>query len=169
MSTTVTRVALRAASFATIALSTAFSGAVGPPHITVRSVAAGMDAPAGAILLIETKHHTDPANLSVTGRAEGIVNGKRVSTTLQFARQSLGHYSLTRQWQAGSPWILVLSAEQGPDGKHGVAEAIVKVDASGTVNSIEYPAAGWVNRTEMPKRTSAADIDAMLSSMVARR
>jgi hypothetical protein len=169
MSLALTRIALHSATFATLALSTAFSGAFGPPHITVRQVTQGMQAPTGAVLLIETAHHTDPADLSISGRAEGIVNGKRVSNTLQFTRQSLGHYSLTRQWQPGSPWVLVLAAQQGPDGKHGVAEALVKVDASGTVTNIDYPAAGWVNHTDTPKRTSAADIEAMLSSMVARR
>lgn len=169
MSLSLARVTMHAATLVTVALSTAFSPAFGPPHITVRPVTDAAAAPAGAVLLVETLHHTNIADLNVTGRAEGLVNGKRISLPLRFVRQSVGHYSLTRQWQSGSPWVLVLSAEQGPDGTHGVAEAIVKVDVSGAFASIDYPAAGWIGRTETPKRTAAADIEALLASMVARR
>ena len=169
MSLSLARVAIHAATIVTVAFSTAFSAAFGPPHIVVRPVTDAAAAPAGAVLLVETQHHTDIADLNVTGRAEGLVNGKRVSLPLSFVRQSVGHYSLTRQWQSGSPWVLVLSAEQGPDGTHGVAEAIIKVDVSGAFASIDYPAAGWIGSTKSPKRTAASDIDALLASMVARR
>ena len=169
MSLTLTRVGLHAFSIAAISVSSAIGGALGPPRITVRPVTDAAAAPAGAVLLIEASHHSDIADLNVTARAEGLVSGKRVSLPLRVTRQSVGHFSLTRQWQTGTPWVLILSAEQGANGEHGVAEAIIKVDASGAFAAIEYPAAGWIGRTDTPKRTAPAEIEARLASLVAHR
>ena len=160
-----TRIAMQAVAIGSIAVSASF----GPPRITVSPVTDPSKAPAGAVLLVESMHHNEIADLTVTARAEGLVNGKRVTLPLRLTHQSLGHFALTKQWQDGTPWVLVLSAEQGPNGAHGVAEALVKVSAAGVFASIDYPAAGWVNNSDTPKRISAAEIDAALSTMVARR
>jgi hypothetical protein len=165
MSLALSRIAIHTLTVGSIALGLAF----GPPRITVRPVTDPSKAPAGAVLLVESMHHNEIADLDVTGRAEGFANGKRVTLPLRLTHQTVGHYALTKQWQDGTPWVLVLAAEQGSNGSHGVAEAIVKVDASGAFASIDYPAAGWIAKTDTPKRTSAADIEAVLSSMVARR
>ncbi len=159
------RIAMHALAVASIAVG--FS--LGPPHITVRPVTDPSKATAGAVLLVETMHHTEIADLTVTARAEGLVNGKRVTLPLLITKQSVGHYALAKQWQDGTPWVLVLTAEQGANGSHGVAEAIVKVSSSGAFASIDYPAAGWIDKSDVPKRVSAAEIDAALTSMVARR
>lgn len=168
MSVSMTRLTLHAVTAFTVALS-ASGAAVGPPHITVRPVTDQSTAPAGAVLLVESMHHTQIADLAVTGRAEGFQNGKRVSMPLQLVHISVGHFSLAKQWQDGTPWVLVLSAEEGSNESHGVAEALVKVDASGRFVSIEYPAAGWINNTNTPKRISAADVEAALAGLVVRR
>ena len=165
MSLALPRYAMHALAAASLTVTASF----GPPHITVRPVTNQPDAPAGAVLLVESMHHTQIADLDVTGRAEGLVNGKRVTVPLRLTRQSVGHYALTQQWQNGTPWVLVLTAEEGTNGAHGVAEALVKVTAAGAFASIDYPAAGWIDKSNVPKRTSAAEIDAALTSMVARR
>jgi hypothetical protein len=165
MSLALSRIAMHALAIGSLAVSSSF----GPPRISVSPVTDPSKAPAGAVLLVESMHHTELADLNVTARAEGLVNGKRVTLPLRLTHQSIGHYALTKQWQDGTPWVLVLSAEQGPNGAHGVAEALVKVAASGAFASIDYPAVGWVNKSDTPKRTSAAEIDATLTGMVARR
>ncbi|MES3033380.1 MAG: hypothetical protein V4813_05220 [Gemmatimonadota bacterium] len=169
MSASLTRFTARAALLAAIVSSAAFTTAFGPPHISVRKVSTADTAPAGAVLLVEGGHHDKDAELNIIGRAEGLQNGKRISQPLRLEKQSAGHYSLSKQWQDGTPWILVLAVDQGSAGAHGVAEALVKVDASGTIGAIEYPAPGWIGRTNTPKRTASTVIDAMLAQMVARR
>ena len=168
MPVSLTRLTLHAATIVTVALSAAAT-AFSPPRITVRPVTDPSTAPAGAVLLVESRHHAQIADLAVKGRAEGFQNGKRVSIPLQLVHTGVGHFSLAKQWQDGTPWILVLSAEEGTNGENGVAEALVKVDAAGRFASIEYPAAGWIGITNTPKRISAVDIDAALAGMVVRR
>ena len=151
------------------AASFVIANAFGPPHIAVRQVTDPASAPAGVVMFVDGDHHSETDLLTITGRAEGTRNGQRVSRTLTLVKTSGGHYTLTKQWDAGTAWVLVLAAEQGPGGKHGVAEALVKVDATGKVISVDYPAAGWDGKDFIPRRTSAATIDAALTMMVAKR
>ena len=151
------------------AASFILASAFGPPHIVVKPVTDPASAPAGAVFLLEGEHHSETDLLTLTGRAEAIVNGKRVTKPLMLVKSSGGHYSVTKQWDAGAPWILVIAAEQGEHGSHGVAEALVKIDATGKVMSIDYPTAGWEGKNFTPKRTSAAVIEAALTRMVAQR
>ena len=151
------------------AASFVLTSAFGPPHIVVKPVTDPASAPAGVVFLLEGEHHSETDLLTLTGRAEAIVNGKRVTKQLVLVKSSGGHYSLTKQWDTGAPWILILAAEQGARGAHGVAEALVKIDATGKVMSIDYPTAGWEGKNNTPKRTSAAIIEAALTRMIAQR
>ena len=67
--------------------------------------------------------------------------------------------------KTGTPWLLVITAEDGPNGAHAVAEALVKVDAAGKVQGIEYPTPSWEKTTNTPKRVSAREIDTMVAAM----
>ncbi len=145
--------------------ATSFAAAFGPPHISVREVRSSTP---GGMLAIEATHHDETANLNVVGRAEGRRDGKRVALPLKVVRTGKGQYSVAKQWQTGTPWLLVLTAEDGPGGAHAVAEAFVKIDATGVVSGIEYPAPGWVGKTNTPKRTAAKEIDAILLAMGAK-
>lgn len=162
----------RVTSYAAIVIAIAASAAFttfGPPRISVRKVSTGDAQPAGVVLLVEASSHVETETLRLVGRAEGLVNGRRVSQPLRTTTQSVGNFNVAKQWQDGSPWVLVLTAEMGPDGSHAVAEALVSVDARGTIGAIEYPAPGWIDRSDTPKRTSVAVIDAMLTRMMAQR
>lgn len=163
------RIMLHPVSQLVAAASLVIVGAFGPPHISVKQVTDPASAPMGAMFLIEGEHHSETELLTITARAEGLVAGKRVTKQLALVKTSGGHYSLTKQWDAGSPWVLVLAAEQGAGGQHGVAEAIIKIDATGKVTNIDYPAPGWEGKSNIPKRTSSATIDAALTMMVARK
>ncbi len=155
-----------AASFAALTFTTPVTTSVarvfGPPHISVHEVLSPIP---GGMLMVEGTHHDGTANLTIVGRAEGMRDGKRVSLPLRLVRTSEGKYSIAKQWQTGTPWLLVLTAEEGPGGAHAVAEAFVKIGVTGRVSGIEYPTPGWVERTNTPKRTAASEIDAMLVAM----
>ncbi len=140
-----------------------------PPRIHVTVVGPRDTAPAGTVLLVEGHRHVDSEPLTITGRAEGVQNGRRVSLPLTMASAGPGKYGVTRQWISGSPWLLILTAGQGDHGTHGIAEALVKIDTAGEIVGIDYPAAGWIGNSETPKRTTAAEIDAVLATLATRR
>jgi hypothetical protein len=150
--------ALSIASFASLA-------AFGPPRITVREVTDRSAAPGAVVLLVEGRHHADSDPLTITGRAEGMRDGKRVTVTLTLANAGGGRYGVTRQWAAGSPWLLILAAGEGNNGAHGVAEALVRIGANGAVLGIDYPAPGWIGQSTTPKRTTEREIEAALAAM----
>jgi hypothetical protein len=134
----------------------------GPPHITVRPITS---TTAAVTFELDVEHHTTPEDLTVAGRAEGVRDGRRVSVPLTITRKSLGHFAVARQWDAGVPWVLVFSAEQGPNGSHGVVEGIVLLEANGTVKSIEYTKPGFHESTKKPLRLTSAKIDAALKTL----
>jgi hypothetical protein len=148
-------------AFATLAL-------FGPPQIHVRAPAAGeAGVPAGAVLLIEARHHADHGGLTVTGRAEGMRGGKRVTRPITLTNTGDGAYAVTRQWEAGSPWVLVFSAEQKGQESHGLAEALVKLDSRGTIVNIEHPR-GSIVAKGLPDRIGEREIAAALATLLPR-
>lgn len=152
-------------TIAAVSLSALF----GPPRIQVTEVTPGRAAPAGAVFLVEGHHHQESATLSITGRAEGMKNGQRISTPLTLVPAGGGRFAVTRQWTTGTPWVLVLAAGEGDNGAHGVAEALVKIDAAGKLVGIDYPAAGWIGKSDTPRRASADDISAVLVTLASKR
>ena len=138
----------------------------GPPQIHVRAATAGAPGvPAGAALLVEVRHHDDHGGVTVTGRAEGMKGGKRVTQPLTLTGTGKGAYALTRQWAVGSPWVLVLSAEQVEGGSHGLSEALVKVDSRGAIVSIEHPRGSIVAKGAAVDRIGEKDVSAALASL----
>lgn len=145
----------------------AFVGAAslwGPPHITVRPVSTG----GVTTFELDVEHHTTPEDLTVTGRAEGVRDGKRVRVPLAITRKAVGRFSVARQWDPGTAWVLVFSAEQGPNGTHGVVEGIVSLEATGAVKSIEYTTPAFDRLTKKPQRADAARIDRALAALGVR-
>lgn len=124
------RSVLAIASLATVAL-------FGPPRINVTQPT-GTPPVAGAVLLIEGHHHTDEKTPDVSGRMLAMRNGQRVERPVTLtAYGETGHYGVTKQWENGTPWVLLFRIRQGADGAHGTAEALVKVDAAGKIVGIE--------------------------------
>ena len=82
----------------------------------------------GVALKVTTLECGTPKHISLSGRAEGIVNGKRTSIPLKITKNGhAGVYDVTAQWPARGHWVLVFSAshygnrqslivEMGPDG-----------------------------------------------------
>jgi len=150
--------------FAAAALATAV--VLGPPSIHVTAVTATTKgAPTGAVLLMEGKHHDELGRMTMSGRAEAMQNGKRVTKPLSLSKLSEGHFAITRQWTDGTPWVLVLTVEQGDEGHNGVAEALVKVDARGNIVDISHRRPDVVTGTRKPLRVVEKDVLEALSSI----
>jgi hypothetical protein len=141
--------------------------AFGPPSITVTAVD-GKSAPTpGAVFLIHSEHHHDDYALTAKARAEGIVNGRRVShpVALVAVPGKEVTWTATQQWRAGQPWVLVFTIEQGDAGKYGVAEAIVRVGADGRVLGIERMRATNQRGDSYPRAAAAKEIETALATL----
>jgi len=141
----------------------------GPPWISIESPPSPYDRTTrDAYLLVHAYHHGTPANLPVSGTAEGLVDGRRRSVTLAFTPTSRpGVYALRKQWPDDGAWALVLTVEQEPgDG----ASALVRIGGGGEVASVTVPTerrAGW--EVAAPRQITAAEIDAALHGRMASR
>lgn len=101
---------------------------VGPPWISLEMPANPMDASTrDAVMLVHVYHHEHPAGYSVSGMAEGIVDGKRRSVDLALEETSRPNvYALKQAWPDQGDWVLKIGIEQralatllvelGPDG-----------------------------------------------------
>ncbi len=138
----------------------------GPPGIKVDAVTNPATAPVkGAVFMLTARHHVGPDSVEVTGRAEGVVAGARVSRSLTITPSSkAGVYGVTRQWDAGQPWVLVFTVASKVHDPDGVAEASVRLSSDGRVLGIDYPMAK-LNGYPWPRRVTAQEIDSALNAM----
>ena len=139
----------------------------GPPNIKVEAVTNPAAAPVkGAVFMVVARHHVSPDNIQVTGRAEGVVAGTRISRALTLtAAASPGVYGVTPQWDAGQPWVLVFTVSSKEHDPDGVAEAAVRLSADGRVLGIDYPMAKLANGYPWPRKVTAKEIDTALAAM----
>lgn len=150
--------------FATFAVVTLGAALMGPPHLHV-TPAAGTPAQGARAFTLEVEHHTRLDQLTVTGRAIAQRNGTRVEQPLTLTRTDSAHFTVSRTWDNATPWVVVFAAEQGPDGSHGVVEAIVSIERGGAVRGIEYTTPGFVERTGAPRRVTREKIDEALRQL----
>jgi hypothetical protein len=149
------------AAFAALTAATFF----GPPRVTVREVS-GMPPTPGAVLEVRTEHHTDEEHPQVSGRAIAQRGTERITKPITLALSSTkGRYGVARQWDNGTPWVLVFTIKQGDHGEHGTAESLVKIDADGRVVAI-LPAAERNARGDSYQRAfTDAEIEQALASL----
>ena len=138
----------------------------GPPWISIEHPPSPYDASTrGAFLLVHAFHHGTPANFPVIGTAEGLVDGKRVSRSLNFRRASrTGVYSLAKQWSGDGVWTLVISVKQA---ENDSVTALVELAPSGQVAFVTVPTErreGW----DVPKAVSMREVDTALRARAAR-
>jgi hypothetical protein len=68
----------------------------------------------GGSLLVRTYHCGTPAEIRLTGSAEGVVNGQPRSVELTLARTNEpGVFAVSRQWPAEGAWVLTFTNERG--------------------------------------------------------
>jgi hypothetical protein len=137
----------------------------GPPHITIKPATAPADVAAGVVFDITAEHHDRPELLGVYGRAEGLRNGKRVSLPLAFTRHGDARFTVKRQWDAGTPWVLLFWAQQGHGTSRGVAEVVVSVDAAGKVLRTAYVKPAFLTTASDPSAEAAQKLEAELKMM----
>lgn len=153
--------AARLILFATAALT------FGPPSITVTPVEGKRSPTPGAVFMIHSEHHHDEYPLTAKARAEGLVNGQRVSRPIALVTVPGKEvtWTATRQWAAGTPWVLVFTIEQGDRGKYGVAEAIVRVAADGRVIGVQPMRAPNERGGTYPRAAEAKEVEAALATL----
>jgi len=153
---------LRSFALITALTLTAFSTALaGPPWIAIEYPANPFDrASRDAFLTVRTYHHGQIMAKTVTGTAEGVVDGKRQSMRLDIRPGTqAGSYVVVWQKPATGRWVLVISS-----GNQGIvdATAVVEISANGTVAGITVPtrtySGGWIG----PRPVAASEIDGLL-------
>lgn len=63
----------------------------------------------GVLLMVHTFWMRGPAAMTVEGRAEGSINGRRQTVPLTFQDRGDGLYALTRTWPREGHWVLVIT------------------------------------------------------------
>jgi hypothetical protein len=146
---------------AALTLTASTRALAGPPWIAIEYPVNPYDRTSrDAFLTVRTYHHGDFQARTVTGRAEGVVNGKRESMPLDIrAGSQAGMYVVRWHAPANGKWVLVInSSNQGLN----EATAIVEISPTGTVAGVTVPthtiSGGWIS----PRPVAASEIDALL-------
>lgn len=156
------RTLLRAATLASALTLIAFSSALaGPPWIAIEYPANPFDrATRDGFLTVRTYHHGNLMSRTVTGTAEGVVNGKRQTMRLDIRPGSqAGMYVVRWQRPAAGKWVLVINA-----GQEGVvdASAVVEISPTGGIAGVTVPTRhvgdGWIG----PRAVAAAEVEGLL-------
>lgn len=141
---------------------TAFSVALaGPPWIAIEFPANPFDrASRDAFLTVRTYHHGEVMAMTVTGTAEGVVDGKRQSMALDVRPGSqAGAYTVHWHRPALGRWVLVIKSASGRESE---ATAVVEISPEGGIAGVTVPThaigGGWIS----PRAVAAAEIDGLL-------
>jgi hypothetical protein len=158
----------RTAAFRTFA-AVPFAAALlfGPPSIKVTVVTDRATAPTpGAVLDVTAHHHDEKVAINITGKMEGLVDGKRVTRPLTVtATSTRGRFGVAPQWELGKPWVLVFTTGL-PD--HGTAVAIVKIGNDGKVAGIESPNSLRALGKPLPSDAVESEVKSALKSLGAK-
>ena len=87
-----------------------------------------------ATYLVRTAHCGEPASMSVTATAEGVVKGQRKSLPIKLTpTKEKGVYQFARTWPSDGTWIVRLT----PAGRDR-AVTLVSISSDGLVGNNEY-------------------------------
>src|SRR5262245_32960874 len=104
-------------------LAAATTATAGPPWVSVE-IRAHRSASIEGWLVIRTFHHSDAVGYPLSGTAEGLVNGRRVSVPLRFQilnpDSQSGVFLVPTAWAQGSPWVLNIRLDDGGHMSAGV-------------------------------------------------
>lgn len=83
-----------------------------------------------AIVLAHTTACHSPADTVITATAEGIVNGKRVSTPLRVIRlKEAGYFAVTKEWKGSGAWVVKMIATN-PEYKNYATSIVVPAEGA---------------------------------------
>ena len=155
----------RLAFLPSVAALLAASTFFGPPHITVSAVSGTPPTP-GAVFAVTTEHHTEEEWADVSAQAITMRGGKQVEQALEITRSSTrGRYGVRKQWETGAPVLLVFTIKQGEHGAHGMASALVKIDAAGKVLGIEHLMDRNARGDVYPRGATERDVERVLAEL----
>lgn len=139
----------------------------GPPWITIEYPGNPFDPQArDAFLVVHAYHHNTPVGLPVSGTAEGVVDGKRRTITLQFQPLAKeGAFALKKQWPDQGRWLLALHVTQGK-GDGNTVTALVRLATDGSVGSTYVPSRAGERGMRIPVTVSRAEVEAAVQAMV---
>jgi len=128
--------------------STPYGAALfGGPWISIESpVNPYVASQTGGLFVVHTYVHMNPSDLPVSGRAEGIVDGKRRTVPFKLTSSGqMGTYVVRREWGDKGIWTVLLTAM--PEAKNGWSiQAVVNVGADGEIEKVSVPRAGQRTR-----------------------
>jgi hypothetical protein len=146
---------------AALSVTTAAPAHAGPPWISIELPANPHHASTrNATMLVRSYHHSASLKAPLTGVAEGIVDGKRVSLTLALrSTNQPGVYAVTTPLPTGGTWIMAITVNESSESS---ATALVTVDPQGRIVAVDVPSTrsrdGWV----VPRSVGQRDIEAAL-------
>ncbi len=108
----------------------------GAPWLSLEIPANPLDASTrGAVALVHAYYHENHARFPASGKAEGLVEGKRRTIDLSFDETSrAGVYALRPQWPAEGDWMLRLSVNSGGAGP----TLLVELGPNGGIDEVEF-------------------------------
>jgi len=140
-----------------IALGAAISLVAGGFALQIGKPSANPEAQGkNALLVVRGYACAAPEKTTVSGVAEGVVNGKRESIPLKLIPLSgESAYAVTRQWPAEGKWVITLVEANPRFQSH--PSAIVRVDG----NSVD-----WAGIRRFDQAPSAEEVKAALNTAV---
>ena len=111
-----------------------------------------------AVLLVRTYRCHQPEKAKVSGTAEGIVKGQRVSVPIQLKTVAKGVYAVEQQWPDGTSWVLAFSGHYR--GHH--TSTLVTLDEQGDVAVRQTERGTELDVRVLNRKLSDADIEVAL-------
>jgi hypothetical protein len=131
-----------------------------PPWLSIESPTNPFDpSTRDAVFLVHamTRDGT-PKITDLTATAEGLVNGTRQTISLNLsATGQPGVFAVRKQWPASGAWLIKITLVN--------TTALVSIDASGRVASVNIPQQVQSNGQRVPRAVSAHDIDSTLTAL----
>lgn len=144
-----TRVLVPAVALACVTTAVAGGGFWITTYSARAPIAAGI---ADTAVVVATEGCAGSAGATLTGTAEGLVNGKRQSVRLLLTPTSKpGVFAVKKQWPSEGVWALVLKAERGSMS----TGALIEVRPDGEARMLR-------SKSVMPPAVSGAEIEAAL-------
>ncbi len=111
-----------------------------------------------AVLLVRTYRCHQPEKARVSGTAEGIVEGQRVSVPVQLRAIEKGVYAVAQQWPKGGTWMLAFSGSYR--GHH--TSTLVTLDDQGKVAVKKTDKGPELDVRVLNRKLSDADVEGAL-------
>jgi hypothetical protein len=148
----------------TILASTVSLLLIGPPRIAVQTT----NQTGSALATIDAHFHTEEKDARVYATLYSWAGNQRTERTVALARLDEHRYRLDRTWVSTTPVVVVVGVEQGEAGKHGVAEALIRVARDGRVAGVDVAMTRPIAGSPQPRRVNDREIEGALEQLGAR-